>query len=423
MTASALAELEVWPEERLAAWQGERLGEVLEYASSRSSFYRRRWADAGAGPEDVTSLADLERLPIVSKRDLLAAGEDWLRSGDGPVGFSTRGTSGEPLVLWLSPEESEAYIVPTIRGFRWAGLGPGMTALLLSPAWHRLAAMEGHAAVRLGARAAYFWGSLGGSEHVDSFLEAIEEVRPGFVTSTPPFLLSAVRRLEETGRDPRALFEGVSAVSLVGLPLTPQLQELLGRRLGVAHVFERGGTQEGAALDECELHTTPHVHADVCLLEVVDGDGSPVPAGSRGRLVVTKLVAGGSPFVRYDTDDVAAFEPGPCPCGRTLPRLRIFGRPESSVVVGGRAVTAYDVRGCVDEDPELVGRVVLLVRGAEPARVLRVAVEGRPGDEAALTQRLCERLAVDGAEVLWLGDTRVVWGFRQVVDESELTRR
>lgn len=420
---TGLSELEAWPEERLAAWQADRLREVLEYASRRSSFYRRRWAESGAGPEDVASLADLERLPIVSKRDLLAAGEDWLESGEGPVGFSTRGTSGEPLVLWLSPGESEAFVVPTIRGFRWAGLGAGMTALLLSPAWHRLAAMEGHAVLRLGGRAAYFWGSLGGSEHVDSFLEAMEEVRPHFVTSTPPFLLGALRRLDETGRDPRALFEGVAAVVLVGLPLTPQLQELLRRRLGVPHVFERGGTQEGAALDECERHTAPHVHADVCHLEVVDGDGRPVPAGSRGRLVVTKLVAGGSPFVRYDTEDIAAFAPGPCPCGRTLPRLRIFGRPESSVAAGGRTVTAWDVRSCVDEDPDLVGRVVLLVRGPDRSEVLRVALEGRPGDEAGLRERLCERLGVEGAEVIWLGDARVQWGFRQVVDEAELTRR
>jgi len=215
----------------------------------------------------------------------------------------------------------------------------------------------------------------------------------------------------------------VAAVSLVGLPLTPQLQELLRARLGVPHVFERGGTQEGAALDECELHTTPHVHADVCHLEVLDAGGRPVSPGTRGRLVVTKLVAGGSPFVRYDTGDIAAFEPGPCPCGRTLPRLRIFGRGESSVLVGGRLVTAYDVRRCVDEDPDLVGRVVLLVRGSEPSEGVRVAVEGRPGDEAGLVGRLRERLEIESADILWLGDTRIFWGLRQVIDEAELKGR
>ncbi len=414
-----MTELDRWPPDRLAAWQADRLREILDYAATESAFYRALWAAAQTAPEDVRSLADLERLPVVSKRDLLAAGEEWLASGRGPVGFSTRGTSGEPLVLWMDAAESEAYIVPTIRGFRWAGVGDGTTALLLSPAWHRLAAMEGHAVVRLGGRAAYFWGTLGGSEHVDAFLEALEEVRPRFVTSTPPFLLGALRRLDETGRDPLARFDSVNAISLVGLPLTPQLEELLRTRLGLAHVFERGGTQEGAALDECELHTTPHIHADVCHLEVLDPDGRAVAPGSRGRLVVTKLVAGGSPFVRYDTGDIAAFEPEPCPCGRTLPRLRIFGRRESSVEVGGRLVTAYDVRRCVDEDPELVGRVVLLVRSSEPGPV-RVAIEGRPGDESGLLGRLHDRLEVEDAEILWLGDTRVFWGLRQVIDEAEL---
>lgn len=407
----------------LAAWQATRVGEVIQYARSTSGFYRRRWLGSGVDGIVPSSLDELGRFPIVDKRELVAAGDDWLRSGDGTVGFSTRGTSGQPLLLWLDRAESDAYVVPTARGFRWAGFRPGMTALLLSPVWHRLAAMEGHAVIGLGGRATYFWGSLGGSEHVDSFLDALTDVRPDFVTSTPPFLLNALRRLEDAGRDPRAVFDGVVAVVLVGLPLTTQFREFLQQRLGVPHVFERGGTQEGVAFDDCELHTTPHVHADVCFLEVLDNEGRALPAGERGRLIVTKLVAGGSPFVRYDTGDVAAFAEGPCACGRTLSRLRIFGRPESSVEVGGRLVTAFDARSCVDADPELVGRLVLLVRGAKPSGVLQLVVEGRPGDETGLKERLRERLLVDDAEVRWLGDVRVSWGFRQVVEESELRAR
>ncbi len=412
--------LESWSEGRIRSWQAERINEVVQYAHERSAFYRRIWADHDVGSPEVRSLEDLRRLPIVKKQDLLTAGEVWLRSGEGPVGFSTRGTSGEPLILWLSPAEKDAYVIPTARGFRWAGLRPDTTALLLSPGWHRLAAMEGHAAAGLGARPTYFWGSLGGSEHVDSFLDAMEETRPQFVTSTPPFILAALRRCEETGRDPRDPFRHTEAMLLVGLPLTPGLRDFLQARLEVPRISERGGTQEGAALDECEAQLEPHVHADVCYLEVLDERGEAVAPGSRGRLVLTKLVPGGSPFVRYDTEDVAAFFPGDCRCGRVLPRLRIFGRPESSVVVDGRTITAYDVRRCLDEDADLVGRVTLLVRGSGHPGILRIAVEGRPFAEAALKETLCERLGVPQAEVTWLGDARVTWGFRQVIEVSQL---
>jgi phenylacetate-coenzyme A ligase PaaK-like adenylate-forming protein len=199
------------------------------------------------------------------------------------------------------------------------------------------------------------------------------------------------------------------------------MREFLKERLKVGDVFERGGTQEGAALDECRLHTMPHVHEDVCLLEVLDADGAPVAAGERGRLVVTKLTAAGSVFVRYDTGDIAAFAPGPCPCGCQFRRLKIYGRPESSVLVGDRVITAYDVRLCVEEDPALLGRNVVLIRDPSGASdVLTVAIEGDGRKADDTESRLCAALGVERAKVVWLGGLRINWGFRQVIDGREV---
>lgn len=419
--AAGLTELDGWSEERIAAWQLARAREAIAYAWERSPYYRRLWSEAGAGA-DLGSLSELERFPIVAKGDLLAAGEDWLRSGEGQVGFSTRGTSGEPLVLWIGDEETEAFSRPAARGFQRAGLRAGMTALLMSPVWHRLATCEGRATLALGARAAYFHGSSMDPGCADAFLETARRWRPDLVTATVPFALAVLRRCRERGIDPPELLAGVRAAVLVGLPMTPELRVHLRDELGVGDVYERSGTQEGAALDECAAHTAPHVHADVCRLEVVDAEGSPLPPGSRGSLVVTKLHPGGSPFVRYSTGDVAELIPGRCPCGSNLPRLKIYGRPEGSVTVAGRLVTAYDVRRCVDADPGLVGRLVLLVRGEGngDGAGLSVAIEGEPAGEAELVARLRERLAAERVRLHWLGGARLAWSFRQAVDAAEL---
>jgi phenylacetate-CoA ligase len=409
-------EIEGWPVDRLRRWQVERLRAVVRAAAEAGGFWARRWRDAGVGPDDLRTIDDLGRFPIVGKRDLL---EDAVSEPEpkGPVAFSTRGTSGEPLLVWLDRAESESYVVPTMRGYWWAGLRPGMTALLMSPAWHRLAAMEAHAVVRLGGRAAFFWGSVD-SRSIDSFLDTVAGVKPDFVTTTAPFALSVLRRCDDEGLDPRLRFGSVRSLLVVGLPLTPHLRVYLRDRLGVGDVFERSGTQEGAALDECGEHVAPHVHADVCLLEIVDAEGRPVPRGSRGRLLLTKLVEGGSPFVRYDTGDIAVKLPLPCPCGRTLDRVKIVGRPESSVIAAGKLVTAYDVRVCVEEDPALVGRLLLLIR--DPQRspdTLGVAVEGEPSVAGRLEERLRARFGVD-VFIEWLGGARIGWGFRQVIDRS-----
>ncbi len=368
----------------------------------------------------LRSIEDLTRFPTISKQDLVQAGSGWTNPDQGPVAFSTRGTSGAPLLVWLSAEEEEAYIQPTMRGFRWAGFRPGMTALLMSPVWHRLAANEAHAIARLGGRCAFFWGSMG-TEFTDSFLHTLSSQRPEFITTTAPFLLSLIKGSTAATAQLHQLFKGVRSIVVVGLPLTPRMREFLRDRLGVGDIFERGGTQEGAAIDECRLHTAPHVHEDVCYLEVIDDAGIQVAPGLRGRLIVTKLSTAGSIFVRYDTGDIAAFAPGQCGCGCGFRRLKIYGRPESSVLVGDRLITAYDVRMCIEEDPALVGRNVLLIREANAsAGVLTVAVEGEARDPAGLQERLRRQLAVAAANIVWLGDLRVNWGFRQVLDAREI---
>jgi phenylacetate-coenzyme A ligase PaaK-like adenylate-forming protein len=127
--------------------------------------------------------------------------------------------------------------------------------------------------------------------------------------------------------------------------------------------------------------------------------------------------------VRYRTGDVASFLPGACSCGCNFRRLKIYGRPESSVAVGDRRVTAYDARLCVEEDPTLIGRNVLLIREAEDrAGVLSVAIEGSPTNEQKLEARMRESLGVDAVELTWLGDLRINWGFRQVIDRREIPR-
>ncbi|MBI5309418.1 MAG: phenylacetate--CoA ligase family protein [Actinobacteria bacterium] len=411
--------IETWSPAQLADWQLERVRHVVAGAAG-NGFYAGHWREADVDPRRLQSWEDFRRLPLTSKQTLVAAGESWTARG-GNVAFSTRGTSGEPLVVWLDAAESETFIVPTMRGYWWAGFRPGQTALMQSPAWHRLAAMEGHAVLRLGGNAAYYWGS-GGPQYAGYFMDALERVRPQFVTTTAPFLVSLLRRFEDDVIDARAMFDSVRSIVAVGLPLTGQLRAHLSDRLG-SEVFERSGTQEGAAADECAMHTAPHIHADVCHLEVLAPDGSPAPAGARGRLVVTKLHDTGDPVIRYDTGDIAERFDEPCGCGRTLPRLKIYGRPESSVNIAERRITAYDVRTCVDADPELVGRQVLLVRDGNDGDVLNVAIEGTEHNAAAIERRIHDQLGVERVSFTWLGRARMAWGFRQVVDKSEVQER
>lgn len=410
-------DFETWPRERRAAWQLEQLRVAVRHAQERSDVYRELWGRYGLSVDSLASLEDIRRFPIVEKADVVEGRQAAYAPGTA-VGFSTRGTSGQPLLVWVDEVEWEGFQRPVVRGFRWAGVREGDRALLLSPAWHRLAALEGHGCLELGADVCHFWGTIADTGHVEDFVQALRDLEPAFVTSTPPFLLAALRWCDAHGVDVRALFGPVRSVSLVGIALTPGLRRWLAGRLD-ADVFERGGTNEGAALDECHLHTGMHIHEDTCYLEVVDDDGEPCPEGVAGRFVVNKLVPGGVPFIRYDTGDRAAFLPGTCGCGVEFARLRLLGRPESTLEVAGVPVTAFEVRQLLDEHPDLVGRVSLLVRDDRLPDVLRVAIEGEPPSHDVAAQ-LAQAFGVEHVQLDWLHGARVEWGFRQVISVGEL---
>ena len=60
-----------WPLERRRAYEGERLRAVLRHAEARVPFYRDAFKAAGLRPETVRDLADLRRLPTLTKRSVL----------------------------------------------------------------------------------------------------------------------------------------------------------------------------------------------------------------------------------------------------------------------------------------------------------------------------------------------------------------
>jgi phenylacetate-CoA ligase len=129
----------------------------------------------------------------------------------------------------------------------------------------------------------------------------------------------------------------------------------------------------------------------MCIVENVDHDGDPVAPGETGsRLLVTNLFNRVQPLIRFEITDLVAVEPEPCPCGRTLMRVRsLEGRAEDVLRLGGVTVHPLEF-GAVTADPDV--REFQVVQEADALR-LRVALRnGAAGAPARLRERLNARL-------------------------------
>ncbi len=107
-----------------------------------------------------------------------------------------------------------------------------------------------------------------------------------------------------------------------------QFQRELIERVFRAPVFETYGSREFMLIGaECDRHEGLHLTMENLLVEIVDDDGQPTPAGEEGQIAITDLYNYGMPFIRYLNGDRAVAGFSSCSCGRGLPLLRkVVGR-------------------------------------------------------------------------------------------------
>jgi phenylacetate-CoA ligase len=151
---------------------------------------------------------------------------------------------------------------------------------------------------------------------------------------------------------------------------------------------------------ECEQKTGMHfsgrgfVHFE--LIDPETGLAKPLADGAEGELVLTHLVNRSAPLLRFRTRDHVRLSMGPCPCGRTSPRVRCIGRTDDMLIVRGVNVFPSAVREVVNEfQPTVAGIIMIRPRskGVRQEPPLPVRVEVAPGAEVeGLADRIRARL-------------------------------
>jgi phenylacetate-CoA ligase len=312
------------PLPELRRLEERRLRAVVAHAWAHVPVHRRRLTDAGVGPDTVRTLADVGKLPLTPKRllretppaELLVRG---VAPGRCHV-VRTSGSTGEPLRVYLGPAEVDWHRAAGLRilqdlGFRWRDRTLEIRALTGST----------FGVQRLGI-APKRWVSI--LDPPGAQLREIVEYRPDV-------LCASVSTLDDLARCALANGVAVPAPRLVVVdsePLLPAARARIARAFGRQPTDVYGLVELSNFAWECAHRTGLHVAADTHLVEVVDDDDRPVPAGIPGRVVVTDLVARTMPMLRYDTGDRAALVDDPCPCGRTFPRLvGLVGRSADAV--------------------------------------------------------------------------------------------
>jgi phenylacetate-CoA ligase len=319
----SLATLLSAPADCVQAAARERLRALLRFAAQHLPYYTELFAQRGVDAGATDPIAALQRLPVMHKRHVRAAGDAivWPAVPGGLQPCVSGGTSGDTL----------HFHVDRLRQAQSMGA--------------RLA-MQRHLGVDVGARRIWLWGSPlemkrsrvrrvrdrllneipldafdMGPPEMDAYLRTMQRFRPRLIMA----YASAATMLAQYARDQRRAIAlpGLRAIVLTGDEVSDEDRRLIRTVFGAPVYTEYGSREVGLIAYECphaRLHVlTPHVH-----VEITQGDDA-VPGGEIGNITCTNLNTRAQPFIRYHLGDVGRLVPERCGCGLPLPVLEIRG--------------------------------------------------------------------------------------------------
>jgi len=387
-----LEETEWWSRSEIESYQEEQLRRLMRHAYTTVPYYRKIMDPAGLRPDDISTIQDLSKLPILTKEDITNIDQFLSRSFKRSklVLVHTSGTTGKSLQFYQEPRAIQ---------FRWA-------------VWwrHRLrfaikfdapyATFTGLPAVPLDQTRPPYWRqnwpmrqTVFTMHHiVPSKVKAIvgRLNRGGFTyySGYPSILYALAVLIEEQGLEitvpPKVIFTGAETLY--------QDQRQVIARVFKAPVTDQYGFSEGAGNASRCQHDLFHEDFEYGILECVDPEQID-ETKTRGRIVATGFASYAMPFIRYDVGDIGIWEKVVCPCGRQSKVLtRIEGRLEDYVITPeGNKIMRFDY---IFKDTHHIKEAQVIQRelGSICLRIVR-RPEYNTRDEAFLREEVKRRVS------------------------------
>jgi phenylacetate-CoA ligase len=370
--------IENMPPDELKALQYRYLKTLVYRLYSFSDFYHGRMKAASVHPDDIRTLADIRKLPFMTKKDLRDGYPDKIFAvpkKDVIRYHASSGTTGKPTVVGYTKNDIDNWALSLARSLTSIGLN-SEDVIQVSNTYGLFTGGLGfhYAAEKIGA--AVVPASTGNTERQ---IELIQDLGVTAMAATPSYMLHLGEVAGKMGisiKNDTKLRVGLLGGEPWSLKMRDRILELTGVK-----GYNCYGTSElsGPMFTECSERDGIHIWGDLAYVEVLDPEtGEEVAPGERGELVVTMLQKEALPMVRYKIGDITSIDPEPCPCGRTHPRMqRIYGRVDDMLIVRGINVFPSQVQHTLMTIPEVGEHFQIVVerKGALDTMMVRVELK------------------------------------------------
>ncbi len=306
--------------------QNSKLRAFIKDIYQHIPYYQNLFNESGLAVDDIQTTKDLQKLPFLDKA-LIRQHQEELKADDAKElrRYNTGGSSGEPLVFYIGRGRVSHDVAAKWRATRWWDVDIGDRELVIWGSPVELGSQDRIRLVRDKLMRSELIPAFEMSEtKLDSFIKQIRDYRPKMLFGYPSSLSLIAKHARKRGQDLSQL--GIKVAFVTSERLYDDQREIISTTFACPVANGYGGRDAGFIAHQCPAGSL-HISAEDIIVELIDPQGRPVPAGTAGEIVVTHLSTRDYPFVRYRTGDIATLAEAPCACGRGLPSLaEIQGR-------------------------------------------------------------------------------------------------
>lgn len=398
-------EFETLPRAALEALQLKRLQATVARIYANVPFYKQSFDAAGIKPEDIKSLADLQRLPFTTKQNMrdsypyglfAAPMEEIVRI------HASSGTTGKPTVVGYTQKDIETWSELMARSFMAAGAHKGD---IIHNAY-------GYGLFTGGLGAHYGAEKLGASVipisggNTKRQIMIMQDFGSTVLTCTPSYSLYLAEEAAAEGVDIKS---SKLRVGIFGAePWSEAMRGEIEANLGLDAIDIYGLSEimgPGVAIECIEEKHGLHIWEDHFIPEIINPEtGLPVAEGEKGELVITTITKQGIPLIRYRTRDITSLSYDPCACGRTHARIaRMSGRSDDMLIIRGVNVFPSQIESILVRVEGVEPHYLLIVDRKDNLDTLEVQVEVNEGifsDEIKVLQSLSRQIEKEIKDML-----------------------
>jgi phenylacetate-CoA ligase len=278
-------------------------------------------------------MKDKQRIPIITKKDIQDAGEDFfsvnIPKAHLPVSsVKTSGSTGEPLEIKTTIYNSMFYSAYTLRTSVWekSNLEPLKMSVSKANIHEYIEADTWQSIISKFFKTGKMQG-IPLSTDVSEQNRLITQFQPNLLMTYP----NNLRALCELWRNNFPLTE-LKIIKTMGETCSDDLRLFVKEVTGL-NIIDMYSSQEiGTIAIQCPESKLYHTMDENLIVEILDDDDKECLEGEVGRVVITDLHNAVSPLIRYQIGDYA-MRGGKCSCGRGLKTIsQILGRNRNLLV-------------------------------------------------------------------------------------------